>query len=533
MGLDKLYDFVVGGIYDKGVDLKNWTTEHAKKKTVTSLDRRTVRDLNNAIDLLKNKLKNKRLSATDQKAIEKEITRLDNQRIKTLNLFGKYKNKHSKLKGLTPNVLSVKKIYDLSDIKTIEGNSKADKFGGWLFDSKENLVGLIGGGVALTAFLHTETGMGMLSGLNTAIFGPEGLAFLIATNPAAAIAIGGSGVLAGAIIYKQIKKKRMANEAARQEAEVEMNKGTAYDVEQISESITNNDIFKNLVAEAASDDSVMEHLMEFSMNPSNKSTDITQANKIISAAQAQRNANEVQAQQATFIANIRSNQLLYNMFSTYAAYEDIQKLYEKATETKETETNPASTKIFDETSVAEIVDLKIAYEDMQSGNLEAINKKIGSKGAVEFVESIIGPSGKPTAGINTTKYSNYKTELTQIYNLAKAKNKNLEIKNAEIELKKRKTSGEFTITETPGKNPILTIDGYAFDLKDKTKDLGGLAAYHIVIEEACKYTGFIDEDDKTTKGSTLAVKYAKIINASKDAILSEREAARTGVVKGM
>ncbi len=495
---------------------------------LTELDNRTVGDIDQAIKVLNEKIEKGKLSEKTRKSTEKQVKRLQVQKEKTLKLFRKYK-KDSRLKSLSDSTVSVRKIWTALGRNTDQITTDKQNVMNWIFkNGAENGVAMLGGAISMSGLLALKVGekgaeKAVIAHIGSFLF--ETVPGWIVANPAAAAGLGGAAVIAGVIAKKAIRRKLEQNAAAKQEAENEMNKGTAYDHEHVASSATNAAAFKKLVASATTDLSTFEYLSEVAMNPNNDPATITQANKILSAARAQIKANETQALQALLVTAMGSADCV-EAISKYAAYEEIRKLSDKSKQPPKAEPTPGET-VFAVTSIPEIIDLKTAYDAMKSGNLEAISKLVGSKGATEFVESIIGPSATPKAGIAAADYTTFSTELTEMYQLLSAKKHNQEINNAKKELKDRELAGEFKIT-----GDELEIDGSKYDLNDETNDLNGLSEYREAIEKACKAID-INKDNAGNEldGEQLCHKYSVLIEAGKAGILAERNAARTGMVK--
>ncbi len=491
--------------------------------TITELDHRTVGSIDQAITNLNNKITHGKLDEKTRKLTEKQIERLQSQRAKTLRLFRSYK-KDSRLKSLSSSTVSVYKIWKLLDRNTRETTSKGQEFGKWaLQNGGENAVAMLGGAIAVGGLLGTKIGDKAIA-QHAWTFVSEMISSLWNTNPGLLIGMGGVAILAGAMAKKGIRKKLEQNAAAKQDAETEMNKGSAYDHKHVAQSATNAASFQKLVAEATMDSSTFDYLLNIAVNPNNDPATIAQANKILAAARAQMKANETQALQAVLVTAMSSvdisggtdkdgNKVNEGAISKYAAYEEIMELNTKANSAATTTdlSDPAKGGTY-----PNVAPLLAAYAQMTAipANLVPMSNLMKGKTEAEFITAALGTAPIPI----TADYTSLSNEVSQIYTQSKAK----------LELQERENSGEFTITGNE-----LEIDGSKFDLNDSTNNKGGLAEYLAAIEAACIAAGIeLDENgDLKLKGEQLAVKYKTLLETGKAGILAERNAERTGMVK--
>lgn len=216
---------------------------------ITQFDKYTVKDIDNAIACLDNKLKDKKISETTRNKVEALKERYILQKGKTFRLYDKNKRKHKALLGLNKTTLSVEKIYRAMGKNVVLDPNKNDKQGGWLWGSKSdvasNLITLSGLGIAIGGFMSktygTKTGWAHLGSAFESLFG-----FMkdnVFNNVASGFAAAGIGVAILGIAYKLISKKiKSGIEKRRIEANAELEAEQAADSDRVydSESLSSN-----------------------------------------------------------------------------------------------------------------------------------------------------------------------------------------------------------------------------------------------------------------------------------------------------
>ena len=524
MGLEKTIHNKLGNTPIKNAVLR-------RTATVTALDHRTVGEMDQAINTLNSKIEKGKLSEKTLRATEKQVKRLQEQRNKTLKLFRKYK-KDSRLRSLSDSTVSVYKIWSLLGRQTQEITTDGQAFGKWaLQNGGENAVAMLGGGMAIAGLLATKVGEGEArKAIGKILFEKMGafVTNLWTTNPGLLVGLGGAALLAGVMVKKGIRKKMAENAAAKQDAENEMNKGTAYDHAHVASSATNAAAFQQLAARAATDESVYQHLFEVASNPNNDPATITQANKILAAARAQIKANETQALQAALTAHMNSSNTLYSStetiksaISNFATYEEVNALREDANVT---------------------IDTRSVTDATHKGNLDGLNgitnprereNRIKGKDEASFAAEVLGPRPEDewkdpddhSKGLTDAckeaqeKYDEAVKVAKQIFKKFKA----------EVEFRQRENAGEFSYSG--GVFTIKNSDG--IDITYNPADIENSVGYFNYIEAvqcACDNAG-IDTSKFGGDKEKIVAHYLPIVEEAKKAMCAEKAAERTGMVK--
>ncbi len=276
-------------------------------KSVSAMDKLTIKDLDIAIAALKARTDPKaKLSQKTKNVAQSMLNKYSLQKAKTLKLYEKNKNK---IKGVSKSTLSVQKIYQIlnPDITEFKERGAVAEF--MLGNKAENLLSVIGGGVAIGGLLSMNNAAGFeaigtaLKNMFTAMYG-NGVWNAIGSTALLA----GGGLLAFNLAKKAIRRTQYANAIEKGIAEDKINEGTV-------KGLTGNEkdtdeIIPSLAAQAAAgsevDNETFIHLMNVASNPYNDPKVIKVANKILAQARTLRAQN---------YARIQANLLETNLLS--------------------------------------------------------------------------------------------------------------------------------------------------------------------------------------------------------------------------
>lgn len=260
--------------------------------SVNQHDKYTITMLKKAITHVDNKLNDKtaNLDEATKKKLKGMKEKYQYQIGKTQNLYNKYLKKPEtshRLKGLSVNTLSVERIYQLIGKNTMSGSWTND-VGAWIRESPGRAVAVAGGGLAAIGAVLNLGGTGaktaLLNGL-TNMFGQlsgwQAVGIPMLSVGALALGIG--------LLMNKLQKEKFKNAHLQAEAEEAMNKGTVRDNDTLRKATPEQ--IKELAAEAAADENLMQHLVDVIGNPFTPTDVAKNAQKILDQAKLMEQEN--------------------------------------------------------------------------------------------------------------------------------------------------------------------------------------------------------------------------------------------------
>lgn len=451
---------------------------------ITGLDKITVKDLDRSIELLTRKLEKGNLSSTTRKTNEKRIEKYRNQTEKTRALYRKYKNKQvlgsdRTLQSFNIYTLSVKSIYEkingVGTTKEIQGGSFKQW---WGEHEKTNKAMVVAGGISLaslalkgmSSYVENVDGIGAAWGASVDALGKFGTSLYGATIGGSlgwtgTIALGGGVALAGIVAGRIIYKKHKERQAAKEEAEELLTKGTAQDRDAVAKTENNSKLFEQFVADAVADEAILKDLVKFSLDPDNDPDTIIQARKIVKEARNQIAIKEAKANESLYISHILTSEETCKLIEQYATLEKIKELYDDYQENIKDITEFTHTNLDSNSTKGKISDLIKAKNKMKGGNLDDAKKLIGKMSKDDFVKDIIGESKDTYSFTDETAYNNCKSEVESFYDKANKILQDEKVTDANQKLSQIKKEGEAS------EDFELDIVNGTLKFKDETKSI--------------------------------------------------------------
>ncbi|MBQ4542458.1 MAG: hypothetical protein IJA23_06430, partial [Clostridia bacterium] len=432
--------------------------------TVTQLDTLTLRDLDNAIDVLADKIKTTdgSVSEATKKKAQKLQAKYIAQKGKTIRMYEKNKKK-GKLVGVNKSTLSVKKMLEMEGKTVNVATSAAAEF----FNG-ENIAAIIASGVALGGLMSVGDGFGMKLAWKGITAACKAMFTTGAWNAVgSSLLLAGGGALAVIMAKKAIKKNMNKNAILRDEAESGVDKKTYRDHSYISNTAAQS----KLAAEAAVNEEAFNHLLQIAANPNNDPKVISQANKILAEARVLQAKNKYQAEVSVLEAHLNAGTVtiggkeesIGDLYKRNLALREIEDL--STTRTTTVTTTETSGKIFDA--------VKLANDNTKLKE----QKEVVAKDKATYIASF-GTSGTPLTDAQ-------KTSLEAAYDKMKAN----------VEYSNKLAAGDF---ELDGGD--IKING------KKAVTIKGEADAALV--KACKNAGLIDE--ATVSAATTATAVSKL-----------------------
>lgn len=430
--------------------------------TVTQLDTLTLRDLDNAIDVLSDKIKTTdgSVSEATKKKAQKLQAKYIAQKGKTIRMYEKNKKK-GKLVGVNKATLSVKKMLEMEG-KTVNVATSATAE----FFNLENTAAIIASGVALGGLMSVGDGFGMKLAWKGITSACKAMFTTGAWNAVgSSLLLAGGGTLAFILAKKAIKKNMDKNAILRDEAESGVEKKTYRDHSYISNTAAQS----KLAAEAAVNEDAFKHLLEIAANPNNDPKVISQANKVLAEARVLQAKNKYQAEVSVLEAHLNAGTVTIG-----GKEESIGEVYKRNLALREIEDlKTTKTTIISETGLTpgDITNTVKLANNASSMKLDDKKKAVAGKTRQEFIDSFAGAT--PTD----------KTALGAAYDKIQA----------EIEYSKKLAAGDFELDGTD-----IKIDG------KKASTIKSEADTALI--EACKNSGLVDEATVSAATSAAAIK---------------------------
>lgn len=370
---------------------------------ISKLDTYNVKQLESALKVFDEKLKDKEITEPTRKKLEKMKKQYKDQITKTKGLFKKYSAK-GKLPGFNASTTSVQQIYNKIGVTIVAGSVDTDTLFGKL---KTNPLAassiVVGAGIGFHALLKMP---GVKSGLTTAL--KEVGKFLFGGSPAAL------GVWAGAFIIAPfvvgaIKKIRARNRALKLDIENAINKDTVYNIDNLGKNYEANK--EKLIEDALTGgqkDDILAHLKDVAESSTNSPTERSNALKLIDEiknAELKNKTNDAKLLINSEFKNKANNRALLTKY--YAVAEKHQKEQEalnKYNEVKVYKTRFDAANIILNGNGSTIVGKDKEYQDA----IDAYNNELTALGITDSSYKITDKDNPLKAGVVAQSASDFK-----------------------------------------------------------------------------------------------------------------------------